>query len=149
MSGKYEDLLHRPHPISARHPRMSAENRAAQFAPFAALTGYEAEIRETARLTDSKIQLSEDDRQLLDRKQQILREHLPERPAVTLIYFEPDDRKEGGQYNTVCGQVRKVDEIARTMTLTDGTELFLDDIFTIESELFKELEAPAEGEAAL
>lgn len=136
---KYDDIIDLPHHVSATRPRMSMIDRAAQFSPFAALTGYDAAIKETGRLTDRRIELSEDERIVLDRKQQILLDHICDRPEVTITYFVPDERKSGGAYVTVTGQVKKVDEFERLLILTDGTKIPLDDILDIGSELFNNI----------
>ena len=108
---RYDDVIYRRHPTSKKHPRMSRMNRAAQFAPFAALTGYEESIEETARLTDRKIELSEYEIEELNAKLNFIQEHIKERPEVTVTYFQPDERKEGGAYITVTGKVRRIDEV--------------------------------------
>ena len=110
MKGPYDDIIHLPHPVSKTHPRMSMIERAAQFSPFAALTGYGAAIKETARLTDRKLELDEETQALLDLRQHFLLEHLAQRPEVTITYFEPDTRKEGGSYQTITARVKKLDE---------------------------------------
>ena len=115
-------------------------DRAAQFSPFAALTGYDAAIRETGRLTDRRIELSEDSRAALDRKQQLLVECLADHPEVSVTYFIPDERKSGGAYVTVTDIVKKIDDYQRLLLLTDGTKIPLDDILDLESELFHGLE---------
>lgn len=137
---QYKDIIDLPHHVSAIRPRMSMIDRAAQFSPFAALTGYDAAIKETGRLTDRRIELSEEERAVLDRKQSILMEHLSSRPEVTVTYFVPDDRKDGGAYVTVTGRVKKVDEVNRFLTLTNGSKIALDEIFDLCGELFRSLE---------
>ncbi len=137
---QYDDIINLPHYVSPTRPRMSMIDRAAQFSPFAALTGYDAAIKETGRLTDQRIELSEDSRAALDRKQQLLMDNLADRPEVSLTYFVPDERKSGGAYVTVTGQVKKVDDYQRLLLLTDGTKIPLDDILDLESELFHGLE---------
>ena len=137
---QYDDIINLPHYVSPTRPRMSMIDRAAQFSPFAALTGYDAAIKETGRLTDQRIELSEDSRAALDRKQQLLVECLADHPEVSVTYFIPDERKSGGAYVTVTGSVKKVDDYQRLLLLTDGTKIPLDDILDLESELFHGLE---------
>lgn len=137
---QYDDIINLPHYVSPTRPRMSMIDRAAQFSPFAALTGYDAAIKETGRLTDERIELSEESRATLDRKQQLLMDNLADRPEVSLTYFVPDERKSGGAYVTVTGIVKKVDDYQRLLLLTDGTKIPLDDILDLESELFHGLE---------
>ena len=140
MNGKcdhqYDDIIDLPHHVSATRPQMSMINRAAQFSPFAALTGYDAVIRETGRLTDRRIELSEDTRTDLDRKQQLLLDRLADHPEVSVTYFVPDERKAGGAYVTVTGNVKKFDNFQRIMVLTDDTMIPLDEIIELESDLF-------------
>lgn len=135
MSGPYDDIINLPHHVSEKRPHMSRADRAVQFAPFAALSGHGAALVETARLTDQHIELEEDDRAALDRKHQALLERIGERPKVAVTWFVPDERKEGGQYITTVGRLRRVDEVRRVMVLVDRTEIPLDDIFDIETDL--------------
>ena len=139
MSGPYDDIIHLPHPTSENHPRMSRADRAAQFSPFAALTGHGAAIRETARLTDRQAELSEDIRAELDRKQALLLERLAEQPEIIVTWFCPDGRKDGGAYITTKGRLRKIDLSARRMVLTDGAEIALEEVTDLQSELFQGL----------
>ena len=136
---QYDDIIDLPHHVSATRPRMSMIDRAAQFSPFAALTGYDAAIKETGRLTDRRIELTEDSRATLDRKQQLLLDNLADHPEVSVTYFVPDERKAGGAYITVTGNVKKVDDYQRLLILTDGTKIPLDEILDMESELFRSL----------
>ena len=136
---QYDDIIDLPHHVSATRPRMSMIDRAAQFSPFAALTGYDAAIKETGRLTDRRIELTEDSRAALDRKQQLLVDNLADHPEVSVTYFVPDERKSGGAYVTVTGRVKKVDDYQRLLILTDGTKIPLDEILDMESELFRSL----------
>ena len=137
MSGKYNDILHLPHPTSAKHPRMPISDRAAIFSPFAALTGHGNAIRETARLTDQRIELDEDTRAELDLKQQILADKIDERPEVSVVWFRPDEKKDGGKYVTTTGQLKKVDDIERTLRVADGTTIPLDDVLELRSDCFR------------
>ena len=159
MTGPYDDIIHLPHPTSKVHPRMSRADRAAQFSPFAALTGHRTAIAETARLTDQRMDLDEDTRAELDRrqavlltepqieldedameeldwKQSLLLDHIGERPEVTVTWFQPDGRKEGGNYITAVGRLEKLDVLGRRMILANGTKIALDKIIDIQCALF-------------
>lgn len=105
--GEYDDLIYLPHPVSRKHPPMSAMDRAAQFSPFSALTGYEAVLQEAGRLTDSRAELTEYSRDILDQKQQILLDAAPAHPEITVTCFIPDRRKQGGAYGTLKGNLKK------------------------------------------
>ena len=129
MSAEYNDILHLPHHVSSCRPQMSMRDRAAQFSPFAALTGYDSAISETARLTDRRIELSEDAQEYLDRKLKWIRENLTSHPSVTITYFIPDLYKDGGSYVSHTGRVQYVDDVARVVGMVDGTSIPLDDIF--------------------
>ena len=136
MSGKYDDIINLPHPTSAKHPRMPISDRAAVFSPFAALTGHGDAIRETARLTDRRMELDEDTKAMLDLKQKILADKIDERPEVSVVWFRPDEKKDGGKYVTTTGQLKKVDDIERTLRLADGTAIPLDDVLELRSDCF-------------
>lgn len=139
MNDRYDDIIHLPHHVSKTRPQMSMMDRAAQFSPFAALTGYDAAIKETGRLTDEKIELGEETKALLDRKQRYLSDMISVQPEITVTYFLPDERKSGGTYLSVTGKLKRIDEYERMMILTDGKKIPLDDIMDIESNLFCEL----------
>lgn len=139
MSGKYDDIIGLPHPTSSKHPRMPISERAAIFSPFAALSGHSAALAETARLTDQKIELDEDTKAELDRKQAVLLEHIGEQPEVTVTWFQSDERKDGGAYVTVTGRLRKIDEAERALVLLDGTRVPLEDVMELESSCFQSL----------
>lgn len=139
MSGPYDDMIDLPHPSSKKHPRMSIRDRAAIFSPFAALSGHGAAIVETARLTDRRMELDEDTKEELDQKQAVLMEHIEEQPEVTVTWFQPDERKEGGAYLTVTGRLKKLDKIRRVLVLTDGTKILLANVVELESEYFQGL----------
>lgn len=130
--GKYDDILNLPHHVSSVHPHMSMHDRAAQFSPFAALTGYEDTVKETARLTDEKLELTADRINDLNQKIAFLKEHAEERPPITVEYFIPDEKKSGGEYVTISGKFRRIDEYNRNMVFTSGEEIPLNDIFSIE-----------------
>lgn len=135
MTARYDDIMHLPHPNSSKHPRMAALGRAAQFAPFAALTGYEGTIRETARLTDAKAELDEDKIAALDMKLRFLTDHLSECPKVSITYFKPDSRKQGGAYQVITGMVKKIDAFEKTVMMAEGTLIPIADIFEISGSL--------------
>lgn len=139
MNDRYDDIIHLPHHVSKTRPQMSMMDRAAQFSPFAALTGYDAAIKETGRLTDEKIELGEETKAVLDRKQRYLSDMISVQPEITVTYFLPDERKSGGTYLSVTGKLKRIDEYERMMILTDGKKIPLDDIMNIESKLFYEL----------
>lgn len=128
---KYIGILDHEHHVSTRHPRMSAGDRAAQFAPFAALTGYEDVIHETGRLTDSRIEMDELRASRLDASLAEIVERIGERPPVTLTVFEKDPRKKGGRYTVLEGNVRTMDPVSRTLTLVGEQVVSLDDIAEI------------------
>ena len=127
----YFDIISRQHPTSKKHTRMSNKNRAAQFAPFAALTGYEESIEETARLTDSRIELGEDEIKEINAKLNFIKEHIKERPKVTITYFQPDEKKDGGKYTVATGKVRRIDEFNRIIIFEDMMEIAIDEITEI------------------
>lgn len=137
---KYDDIINLPHHVSSRHPQMSPLDRAAQFSPFAALTGHEAAIKETARLTEEWVELDESSKEMLDERLQMLREHLSRKPEITFTYFKPDEKKDGGAYLTVAGKVKKIKEYEHQILLEDGTVLPIDNLVSIEGELFRGLE---------
>lgn len=130
-AGPYDDIIGLPHPVSHKHPQMPRKDRAAQFAPFAALTGYEAAVRETERLTDDKIQLSEEEKAVLDQTlQTILRQPGPG-VEITVTWFIPDTKKSGGSYRTAAGIIKKADAFEQCILLQDGTRIPMDDILEI------------------
>ena len=140
MTGDYNDIIYLPHHVSPTRPQMSMRDRAAQFSPFAALTGYDAAIRETARLTQEKVELDEQELAVLDRKFQLLLEQLGQCPQVTITWFVPDELKQGGRYLTIADVVKKVDAAARFVLLQNAGRICMDDIVEIEGELFDYLE---------
>lgn len=132
---KYDDIINLPHHVSTRHPQMTLSERAAQFAPFAALTGHNAAIQETARYTDSFAELDEDRKELLDEKLRELALRLQEEGAqereVEITYFRPDLKKSGGNYTTVRGRVKKIDGYKHQILLADGTVIDMEYLFSI------------------
>ena len=140
MNGKYDEIMGLPHHVSKTRPQMPMSDRAAQFAPFAALTGYDAAIKETGRLTDEMIELDVEALSALDMKYQLLMEALDEAPEVTITYFQPDERKAGGKYVSAVGAVKKIDDFERRITMRDGTRIPTDDVLSIDGELFSSLE---------
>ena len=135
--GKYDDIIDLPHHVSGTHPPMSRADRAAQFSPFAALTGYDAAVRETARVTERRIELDEGVKAELNARLNCILEHLPEHPQVSLTYFVPDEKKSGGAYRTVTGTVRKLDSFVKTLTLTDGTVVPMEEMVHVEGKFFE------------
>ena len=131
MNNRYDEIMGLPHHVSKTRPQMPLSDRAAQFAPFAALTGYDSAIKETGRLTDERIELDEEALTALDRKYQLLMDTLDDAPEVTIIYFQPDERKAGGQYVSATGTVKKVDTFGRRILLQDGTRIPLDSVFDL------------------
>ena len=135
---KYDDIISLPCPTSSKHPRMSAHARAAQFSPFAALTGHEAAIAETARMTDRKIEISDDAKEILDERLSYLISMIDSSPEITVTYFVADKRKSGGAYIAYTGNLCFVDGMKRTMLFSDGTVISIDDVYDIECDLFEE-----------
>ena len=138
LKGKYDDILYMSHPVSKRHRQMSRIERAAQFSPFAALTGYEAVVKEAARMTENKRELDEEERRKLDNIIHFLQSRGSEKLEVSIRYFEPDDRKEGGSYREVEGCVKVFDYNKRSLVLEDGFEISVEMIDDIWSEAISE-----------
>jgi len=140
MNSKYEDIINLPHHVSTKHPQMSMESRAAQFAPFAALTGYDEQIKETTRKTDRKIEIDDELRELLNKKLNILNENISTKPYIKVIYFVKDQRKTGGTYCEKKGNIRKIDIPNELIIFDDKTKIKLTDILDIDSEKTKNIE---------
>lgn len=134
MSHKYDDIIHLPHPVSSRRPRMSRLDRAAQFSPFAALRGYEAAVQEAGRLTHEKIILGEDEVATLNESLQWIEAHIEEHPTVFVEYFLPDAVKDGGAYMGFSGEVKCIDEYQRNLVFMDGTRIPVDDVWRLKVE---------------
>ena len=137
-SHEYDDIINLPHHTSSRHPRLPMSSRAAQFAPFAALTGFEGVIAEKGRLTDVFTELDEDMKAEIDLRLELLGSLVSDSPEATFTFFMPDSRKEGGSYNTVTGRIKKIDDIERIITLKSGIRIPIDSIFSITGEVFTE-----------
>ena len=133
MSRNYDDLLPLPHHTSKTHPQMSRYDRAAQFSPFAALTGYEAVVKETARLTDERSILTEDEVAELDSRLRLVLEIGAE---ATITWFRPDSKKDGGSYTSTTGYIKKADELKRIIIMQDGNEVPIDEIVAVQSTIF-------------
>lgn len=133
---RYDDILYLPHHVSSKYPPMPLQDRAAQFSPFAALTGHDAAIKETARLTEKRVELDENSKEALDIRLQLLKDHLTEQPVIAFTYFKPDKKKSGGLYVTVTGIIKKIDEYERKILLQDGTEILMKELLSIEGSLF-------------
>lgn len=131
---KYEDILYLPHHVSPTRRRMTMAERAAQFSPFAALVGYEGAVRETRRMTEQEAELSEDEKAILDHKQQLILAALAqgEQPLVTVTYFQPDGKKAGGKYVTIQKAIKKIDSVGQTLTMLDGSTILIKFIRGIE-----------------
>lgn len=137
---KYDDIIHLPHHVSEKHPQMALLDRAAQFSPFAALTGHEDSIRETARRTEEFLELDEDKKEQLDEKMHILQKFFSEKPEVTVTYFVPDEKKDGGAYVTYSGRVKKIDTYLHRLLFEDETEVPMQYIFELDGRIFQDTE---------
>ena len=150
----YEDIINMPHHVSIEHPQMSIYDRAAQFSPFAALTGYDGAVKETARLTNERIELDETEKNILDEKLRILQERAVMNPVksdgandnfagqheIEFTFFRPDDIKEGGTYVSFHGNVRKIDKYEKTVIMQDGTRIPIEEIVDITGEIFQSVD---------
>lgn len=132
MSGKYEDIINLPHYVSSRRTHMSMVERGAQFSPFAALTGFDAAIQETARLTDARTELSEGRKEEMNEKLRLIAETISRQPEVAVTYFKPDSRKAGGAYVTVTGKVKKIDPLTKMLLFLDGGAVSLEEMVELE-----------------
>lgn len=135
-SHKYDDMIGLPHPVSKFHPPMARIKRAAQFAPFDALTGFGAAIKEAERETEEKKELSEDEIYMINAKLAVIEQHIKEQPNIAVTYFLPDNKKAGGRYVTVSGNIRILDGIGHRIIMADGTSIPIDDVRFIEGSLF-------------
>ncbi len=140
MTGQYDDIIGLLHHVSSTRPQMSLSDRAAQFSPFAALTGYDAAVKETARLTSSRIDLDDYAKESLNEKLLLIEERIQSDPQIIITYFMPDDRKSGGAYVSVTGIVKKIDDYEHVVVMRDGKKIPINEIAEIEGDLFAELE---------
>ena len=136
MNNNYEDIINLPHHVSTKRPQMPLKDRAAQFAPFAALTGHDEAIKETARLTDERIELDESTLAILNDKIQIILDNLDIEPEITATYFKPDDKKSGGIYIDHTGVVKRIDDFEKTVIFTDKVIIPIEDILDIQGTVF-------------
>lgn len=135
MNRNYDDIINMPHHVSKKHPQMSLEARSAQFAPFSALTGYEDEIKETGRLTNSRIEINEEQKTILDRKLKLILENIEKKPEIEITYFIPDLKKEGGKYVTITGKVKKIDNYKQVIVFENKTEIPILEIIEIKGDI--------------
>lgn len=138
--GKYDDIINLERPASKKHPRMSMHNRAAQFSPFAALSGHDSAIAETARITGKKIMLTDEEKSIISEKLNVLTEEGMSQYNVRIKYFLPDTRKEGGRYVMKESRIAKIDEIHRTVKLGDGDIIDIENIYDIEGAIFNSVD---------
>lgn len=133
--GRYDDIINLKRPVSKR-TQMTLEQRSAQFAPFSSLTGYEGQVKETARITNAKIEIDEELKSVLNFQLQIIQEKVSNKPKISIKYFVPDLRKDGGAYNTITGYVRKIDEYKKVIILENNIEIPISEIVEITSNIF-------------
>ena len=140
MNKNYDDIIYLPHHVSKKRPQMTIIQRSAQFAPFAALTGYDDAIKETARLTDRKIELEDGQKEILNNKWLYILENIDLKPEITFTYFVKDTKKSGGNYKEKTGIVRKIDMIEHYIQFIDKSKININDLIIIEGEIFNEIE---------
>lgn len=138
----YDDIIKLPHHVSSKYSHMSLQDRAAQFSPFAALTGHDAAIKEAGRYTEVRMEMDENSKEALDIRLEILKEHLVEKPDITFTYFQPDKRKQGGSYITVTGKVKRINAYEDKILLEGGTVLPIHEIIAIDGSLFNTINEP-------
>lgn len=143
---KYDCIINLPHHGSSKRPQMPMMDRAAQFSPFAALTGYGDAIIETARQTEEKVDMDEEAYAILNRKFRLLMEQIDELPEVGITYFEPDARKSGGAYLTATGTLKKIDEFERILVMSDGKKIRMDEVIDIDGDIFRQYHCDATDE---
>ena len=138
---KYNDIINLPHHVSKKYPQLSKASYAAQFSPFAALTGYEGIVSEVARITDERVELGDKENDILNAKLQVIGDHIKEQPEIKITYFEKDKKKSGGAYLQRNASIKRIDDVERIMYFTDGTNLPIDDITDMQGEIFWVLES--------
>lgn len=136
ITHKYDDIISLPHHVSDTRPHMPLIDRAAQFSPFAALTGYEDAVTETARLTDSMLELDDTQKEVISNQLRLLQEHIKEQPGVKITYFVPDEKKSGGAYISTAGQIKRIDAYEAIVMFCDGTSVPFSRIYAVESDYF-------------
>ncbi len=134
----YDDIINLERPIS-KHPHLSLESRASQFAPFAALVGYDSEVKETARLTDKKAVLDDSQKEIISNKLNYLNEHINDQYEITITYFIKDQKKSGGKYQQKTGIIKRIDLVNQNIKFTDNTIISMQDITNIKGEIFNEM----------
>jgi len=139
MIKTYDDMIHLTHHVSTRHPHMAVSDRAAQFSPFAALTGHDAAIKETARLTDERVAIDEYMKDVLNNKLRIILDRIKEHPQIAITYFQQDEKKNGGSYVITAGTVKKINQYERIVVMTDDTEIPIDEISSIDGNIFENM----------
>lgn len=137
---EYGDIIDLPHHVSKKRPQMSRLNRAAQFSPFAALTGYDDLVRESARVTSKRVELADDDLATLDRKLNFLQAHQSNRPEITITYFEQDAKKAGGEYRECTGRIKRIDTVEHCIILSDAQCIPIADVLDIAGDILTDLE---------
>ncbi len=137
---KYQDIINMPHHVSKNHPQMSRYERSAQFAPFAALSGYEDIIKEEGRLTDNRIEINEEAKFILDRKMQILMNSIDKKPFISVTYFVPDERKSGGEYVSINEYIKKIDVLKQIVVTENGIVVPVIEIVDMQGEIFNNLD---------
>lgn len=138
MKKSYEDIINLPRHRSSKHPHMKRQKRAAQFSPFAALTGHDAAVREAARITEKRLELDEYLKADLNERLSFVRKCLKDKPEISLVYFQEDNLKDGGTYITAAGNIKKIDEYKKSIVLEDGREILIENIVKIDCELFRQ-----------
>ena len=135
----YSDIINLSRPVSKR-PRMSLKQRSAQFAPFAALTGYKGQVKETARLTNKKIEINEELKEILNKKIQLIQKKIKEQPQIEITYFIPDSKKDGGKYVNIEKNVIKIDQYNNTIILSGNISIPMNEIIDIRGDIVKNID---------